>query len=73
MPKDLMNAQSKLVDGPKLLEELFDENSRPSLRWLRSQQKARSIPYTRIGRLVFFDPGLVREALNQRALKVMPK
>src|SRR5690242_20174828 len=46
---------SKLVDGPTLLEQLFDKQSRPSLRWLRAQQKNRSIPFVRVGRLVFFD------------------
>lgn len=63
----------KLVGASQLLEELFEEDSRPSLRWLRSQTKARTIPYTRLGRLIFFDVDLVRDALQQRSIKRMPK
>lgn len=66
-------AFGRLVSAPALLEKLFDEQSRPSLRWLRDQQRARTIPFIRVGRLVFFDVELVRHALNQRALKAMPK
>lgn len=56
-------ADNKLVDGPRLLEQLFDEKSRPSLRWLRDQQKNRAFPFVRVGRLVFFSPEDVRAAL----------
>lgn len=60
--------ESGLVDGPRLLEVLFPNPAcRPSLRWLRDQQKRRVIPYMRIGRLVFFDPPRVRLALEERA------
>jgi hypothetical protein len=55
------------VDGPKLLELLFDEASRPSLRWLRDQQKARALPFAKIGRLCFFDPILVKAHLDAKA------
>ena len=47
-----------------MLLELFDDESRPSLRWLREQQKRRVVPYVRIGRLIFFCPEQVRLALN---------
>lgn len=40
-----MNDQSKLVDARGLLEALFDEASRPSLRWVRQMQAQRAIPY----------------------------
>ena len=59
----------RLVDAKGLLETLFDESCRPSLRWLRTQQKRRAIPSSRIGRLVFFDPDAVRAALNGRGTK----
>ncbi len=50
----------------KLLQELFAPECKPSLRWLRSQTKAKSIPYVRIGHLVFFDLEMVRAALAGR-------
>jgi hypothetical protein len=55
--------ETKLVDGKTLLETLFAKNCRPCLRWLRDQQRAGKIPSTKIGRLVFFDPPKVRQAL----------
>jgi len=58
----------KLVSGPQLLEELFDPNCKPSLRWLRTQTKSKSIPYIRIGHLVFFDVDMVRTALAAKNL-----
>lgn len=54
----------RLVDAKGLLETVFDESCRPSLRWLRTQQKRRAIPSCRIGRLVFFDPEAVRTAMR---------
>lgn len=59
----------KLRDAKGLLETLWDESCRPSLRWLRTQQKRRAIPSCRIGRLVFFDPDAVRAVLNGRGPK----
>ena len=44
--------QPKLVDANGLLEALFDEQSRPSLRWLRQMQAQRKIPYVKIGHCV---------------------
>jgi len=58
----------KLVSAEQLLELLFDEKSRPSLRWLRGQTKAKVIPHIRIGHLVFFDLEMVRAALASRNL-----
>lgn len=55
----------KLVDGNGLLEALFDEPSRPSLRWLRQMQGQRKIPYVKIGHLVRFDIEKVRQALDE--------
>jgi len=62
-----------LVDGPRLLELIWEEQSRPSLRWLRSQQRRRSIPFTRVGRLVWFCPRQVKEHLAQWQLKPKPQ
>lgn len=55
-----------LVSGPILLALLFERTSKPSLRWLRTQQKNRTIPYIRIGRRIFFDPVAVRTALGAK-------
>jgi len=62
-PETLCNA--KLVDAQGLLDALFDESSRPSLRWLREMQAQRRIPYVKIGHLVRFDVEEVRNALNE--------
>jgi hypothetical protein len=53
----------KLLGAEQLLEQLFDAESKPSLRWLRQQTKAKAIPFIRIGHLVFFDLDMVRAAL----------
>jgi hypothetical protein len=53
----------------QILETLFEESARPSLRWLRSQQKARKIPSIKIGRLIFFNPEAVRAALDAQAAR----
>ena len=53
----------KLVDAKQLLETLFTPDSRPSLRWLRDQTVNQTIPFVRIGRLIFFDVEVVREHL----------
>jgi hypothetical protein len=58
----------KLVKAQQLLDEVFTPECRPSLRWLRSQTKAKTIPHVRIGHLVFFDVDLVRAALASRNL-----
>ena len=57
--------QPKLVDANGLLEALFDEQSRPSLRWLRQMQAQRKIPYVKIGHLVRFDVEKVRAVLDE--------
>jgi len=60
-----MPSNNLLVSGERLLELIFDEDSRPSARWLHKQKKRRAIPFLKVGRLVRFDPDRVREALNQ--------
>ncbi len=60
--------KGKLVNAEQLLAQLFDPDARPSMRWLRSQTKAKAIPYIRIGHLVFFDMEMVRAALGRKNL-----
>jgi hypothetical protein len=57
---------ARLLDAKALLEELFPESARPSVRWLREQQKRRRIPFVKLGRLIFFDPVEVREVITTR-------
>jgi hypothetical protein len=54
---------TKLVDAERLLELVWDQARRPSLRWLRAQTYRRMIPSHPVGRLVFYDPDEVRRAL----------
>ena len=63
-PHVMTTPNNKLVDAKGLLEEIFEEKSRPSLRWLREQQARRAIPFVKRGRLVFFDPALVLESFK---------
>ena len=55
-----------LVDATSCIEELFDRESKPSLRTFREWQAKGIIPFLKIGRLTFFDPEEVRAALNKR-------
>ena len=58
----------KLVRAEQLLDEVFTPECKPSLRWLRTQTKAKSIPHIRIGHLVFFDVDMVRASLADKRL-----
>jgi len=58
--------ERRLVDGPKLLEVLFEPGSRPSLRWLRKMQREKRLPFIKIGHLVRFDVEDVRRALDEK-------
>lgn len=60
--------RGKLVNAQQLLDELFAPECRPSMRWLRSQTRAKSLPHVKMGHLVFFDVELVRTALGNRNL-----
>ena len=59
---------AKLVDAPTLLEVLWDERCRPSLRSLRTWTTNRVIPCVRVGGLVYYDPDAVRAALARRTV-----
>jgi hypothetical protein len=63
-----ISVKGKLVGAEQLLDQLFDQEARPSIRWLRQQTKAKAIPFIRIGHLVFFDVDMVRTALGARNL-----
>jgi hypothetical protein len=63
----LVNPDLQLVPAQKLLELLWPPDCRPSLRWLRDQQKRRRIPSIKLGHLVFFIPDDVRNALRENA------
>ena len=57
-----------LLNDQALLTALFpDESSRPGVRWLRRMRQLRRVPFYRIGgRMVLFDAGEVREALERQ-------
>jgi len=62
-----MSIKVELVTAEELLPIIWpNEKSRPSLRWLRTQQDNRAIPYVKMGRLVFFDPEQVRAAIADK-------
>ncbi len=63
-----LKLSGKLVNAEQLLEALFTPESRPSLRWLRTQTQTGAIPFVRIGHLVFFDVEMVRAALASKNL-----
>jgi hypothetical protein len=52
-----------LMDAVTLLDTCFHPASRPSVRWLRKQQKKRTVPFIKIGSKVLFDPIKFRQAL----------
>jgi hypothetical protein len=53
-----------LLNAHELLATLWpNPTTRPSLRWLRSLQARRAVPFYRVGRLIFFDPVRVKAAL----------
>ncbi len=60
------DGHEKLVDARTLLGLLWDEASRPSLRWLREQQARRTIPYIKLGARVWFRPSEVQRYLQQQ-------
>jgi hypothetical protein len=58
-------AAAGYVDLPKLLETLFPlPECRPSIRWGRDHQH--EWPNVRIGRLIYFDPPMVKAHLDAK-------
>jgi|EBPBio282013_DNA_FD.fasta_scaffold30051_3 hypothetical protein len=60
---------TKLVDALTLLDIVFDERSRPTLRTMRTWTKKQVIPCVRCGGLVYYDLEQVRAALANRHVK----
>ena len=60
-----MDKHDKLVDAEGLLEALFDQKSRPTVRWVRKLQSQRAIPIVKIGGLVRFDVAAVKKAIAE--------
>jgi hypothetical protein len=54
------------VSAERLLEILWDEQSRPSLQWIRKETKRRMLPHLRRGRLIFYRPRSIMDWFNQR-------
>jgi hypothetical protein len=68
--KETQTLLPTLLDAVGLLEALWpDQRSRPSLRWLREQQKRRTVPIIKWGRRVFFDPVQVRQAIAKLTIR----
>jgi hypothetical protein len=63
---DSTGSESRLVDAKTLIRLVWEEESRPSLRWLRQQQAERRIPFIKLGARVWFDPDEVRQWLRER-------
>jgi hypothetical protein len=54
------------VDADALRQILWpDPDCRPSLRWIRTLQARRAIPFLKLGAKVFFEPERVRGALRR--------
>lgn len=64
---DTPSTARKLVNAQGLINALFEEDARPSLRWLRDMQAQRRIPYIKIGKFVRFDVDEVRTALAENS------
>jgi hypothetical protein len=60
------SSEDRLVDAKGLLEALFAEGCRPTVRWVRDLQKRKAIPYYKIGRQVRFSIPEVREAIEEK-------
>lgn len=54
----------RLLSAKPCIAEIFgDSPEAPSFRWWQGQMQRGIIPFYRIGRLVWFDPDEVRDAL----------
>ena len=63
-----LTLKGKLLSAEQLLDELFTPECKPSVRWLRSQTKAKAIPHVKLGHFVFFELEMVRTALSAKNL-----
>ena len=66
-PAQLDPNELALVPGEVLLATLWpDEETRPTLRWLRKMTATRSLPFVKMGNRVWFDAGRVRRHLDRK-------
>ena len=68
MDTDHSTQPDSLLSADELLPAVFGKKDTPSLRWLRTMTKRRTIPHYKLGRLVRYDPAMVRAALAQNCL-----
>ncbi|SPE51218.1 hypothetical protein SBV1_130087 [Verrucomicrobia bacterium] len=54
------------VSAKRLLEILWDEQSRPSIQWVRKETRRKMLPHIRRGRLIFYRPRSVMDWYSQR-------
>lgn len=59
---------SKLLTNRQLLDALFPEDCKPTVRTLSRWQKKRIVPYFKIGNRVYFDLDAVRDKLSRKNL-----
>jgi hypothetical protein len=65
-PAKMEDNSLAFVPGEVLLATLWpDEESRPTLRWLRKMTATRSLPFVRLGNRVWFDVQRVRRHLDK--------
>lgn len=58
------------LNAPQLLEALWpNPDCRPSLRWLRSLQARRAVPFLKVGHKTLFEAERVRAALRRFEIK----
>jgi hypothetical protein len=58
---------NEFVNDRELLRRLFPhEESRPCLRTLKNWQKRKMIPWSKIGRMCYFQPAKVQAALEKK-------
>ena len=59
-----MKDWEKLVKAEVVMKTLFEDNSRPNLRWLREQTKGGYIPCYHLGRMVRYRLSEVMECMD---------
>ena len=65
-PASPLSELDQWVSAERLLQIPWDEQSRPSLQWIRKETKRRMLPHIRRGRLIFYRPRSIMEWYNQR-------
>ena len=66
MNQENITRTRRLIGAKQCSAEIFgDSSDAPCYRWWQYQMKRGIIPFYRIGRLVWFDPDEVRQALAQ--------